>query len=238
VTGAGRRALLAAGLGVVMLAAPPAEAHLFHPGAEPPETQMTRDTWLLQLLLDDPRERFDLARGVWEGTLRVRLKPGGFRRWLLRPEEPGMVFKADYQLHRWSGSLREEAARLDGERGTALAPRIEAALAGRDREGVKAGLREMYALLLEELLESLWQRLDRPDAAGRLYPFVNRYYALNLEGYLNIHRPAEAATARAALDAIGRTVGDSETGAPPSPRTFEQQRRRFLRVLGEALRRP
>jgi hypothetical protein len=211
-----------------------AGAHLFHKMYEPPETQMTRDTRLLQLLLDDPSERFELAQRVWEGTERVRLKPGGFRRWLVRPNEPGMVFKADYQLERWSGSLQTEAARIDRDHGTALRARIETALGARDRDSVKAGLRAMYAVLLGELLESLWQRLDDAETAGRLFGFVLRYYSVNLEGHLNMRHPAAGTTARASLDAISRAIGDPETDAPPAPETFDQQRRRLLRIVGEA----
>lgn len=233
-----RGALIVAAIGLTALLPAGAGAHLFHKGYEPPETQMTRDTRLLQLLLDDPSERFDLARRVWEGTERVRLKPGGFRRWLVRPNEPGMVFKADYQLQRWSGNLKEEAARIDREHGTALEARIEAAMAARDRDGVKAGLRAMYAIMLGELLESLWQRLDQPETAERLYAFVLRYYAVNLEGHLNVRYPAAATTTRAALDVIGRTLADAESGAPPSPEAFEQQRRRLMRVIGETIPRP
>ena len=212
-----------------------ASAHLFHKMYEPPETQMTRDTRLLQLLLDDPTERFELARRVWEGTERVRLKPGGFRRWLVRPNEPGMVFKADYQLERWSGSLKHEAARIDGEHGTKLEAEIEAALDARSRDGVKAGLRTMYAILLGELLESLWQRLDDGETAARLYSFVLRYYTVNLEGYLNVRHPSAATTARAALDAMSRTLPDTETSAPAAPQQFDQQRRRLMRVVREAV---
>lgn len=229
------RVLVAAALVLAAWAPPGAHAHLFHKMYEPPETQMTRDTRLIQLLLDDPSERFELARRVWEGTERVRLKPGGFRRWLVRPNEPGMVFKADYQLKRWPGSLKEEAARIDRDHGTALEARIETALGARDRDSVKAGLRAMYAVLLGELLESLWQRLDDAETAARLYGFALRYYTVNLEGHLNIHHPAAATTARASLDAIGRALGDLETGAPPAPEKFAQQRRRLLRIVGETV---
>ena len=230
-----RPGALVVAIGLTALVAAGADAHLFHKAYEPPETQMTRDTRLLQLLLDDPSERFDLARRVWDGTARVRLKPGGFRRWLVRPNEPGMVFKADYQLMRWSGSLKDEAARIDREHRSALESRIEAALTARDRDGVKTALRGMYAILLAELLESLWQRLDQPRAAERLYGFVLRYYAVNLEGYLNVRHPAAATTARAALDGMGRALADAESGAPASPEAFDQQRRRLLRVIGEAI---
>ena len=227
--------LIVVGLGLSALVPPEAGAHLFHKMYEPPETQMTRDTRLLQLLVDDPSERFDLARRVWEGSERVRLKAGGFRRWLVRPNEPGMVFKADYQLQRWSGSLKEEAARIDHDHGTTLEARIEIALGARDRDGVKAGLRTMYAIMLGELLESLWQRLDQPETAARLYGFALRYYTVNLEGYLNVRHPTDATTARASLDAIGRSLADAESGAPASPETFDQQRRRLMRVIGETV---
>jgi len=231
----GRRTVAAIATAVALVALGPGQsaAHLFHKLFEPPQNQLTRDTRLLQLLLDDPSERFELAREVWEGTTRVRVKPGGFRRWLVRPNEPGMVFKADYQLHRWSGSLAEEAARIDRQRGTSLRPRIDAALAARDREGVRRGLRAMYVVLLDELLESLWQHLDDVETATRLYAYVLGYYSVNLEGHLNIRRPAAASTARAALDAMARAIGDQETGAPAGPEAFDQQRRRFMRVLAE-----
>lgn len=215
--------------------ASPAEAHLFHKGWEPPQTQLTRDTQTLRRLLDDPEDRFALARAVWDGSTRVRHKPGGFRRWLVRPNEPGLVFKADYQLERWSGSLRGEAERIDRARGTSLARRMEAALTGRDRDGAEAVLREMYVVLLEELLESLWQRIDDPVAAEPLYGYVLGYYAVNLEAYLNIRHPVAATTARSALDAISRTLADGETRAPAAPEAFTRQRARFLRVLRETV---
>ena len=213
------------------LAPSDARAHLFHAAYAPPENQLTRDTRLLQLMLDDPSERFDLAHQVWDGTTRVRLKPGGFRRWLVRPNEPGMVFKADYQLHRWSGSLKAEAGRIDREYGSDLTLRIETGLAERRRDAVKAALREMYVVLLRELLDALWLHLDQAEVAARLYPFVLRYYTVSLEGYLNTSHPTAATTARAALDAMARALGDPETGTPPSPEAFDQQRRRLLRVV-------
>lgn len=210
-------------------------AHLFHKGWSPPETQLTRDTRLLQLLLDDPSERFELAREVYEGRTRVRLKPGGFRRWLVRPSEPGLVFKADYQLERWSGSLRDEAERIDRARGSRLHPRLQAALSARDREGVGAALRDMYVVLLDELLASLWDHLDEPETAARLYQLVLGYWGVNLESYFNIRHPATAPVAGAALEAMSRAIGDPETGAPAAPEAFDTQRRRFLRVLREAV---
>jgi len=52
------RAVVVAVLVLAAWAPPAVRAHLFHKMYEPPETQMTRDTRLLQLLLDDPSERF------------------------------------------------------------------------------------------------------------------------------------------------------------------------------------
>jgi hypothetical protein len=230
----GRRLAVGAFL-FVALAASDADAHLFHKMYEPPENQLTRDTRLLQLILDDPAERFDLARQVWDGTTRVRVKPGGFRKWLVRPGEPGMVFKGDYQVHRSSGSLKAEAARIDQRHGTALAARIDAGLAQRNRDHVKTALREMYVVLLRELLEAVWVRLDDVETTERLYPFVLRYYAVNLQGHLNMRDPGAAAAAEATLAALARALGDSETGAPPAPEVFARHRARLVRVLADAV---
>jgi hypothetical protein len=234
----GLRVAVVGGFLLMALAPLDAAAHLFHKVYEPPENQMTRDTRLLQLLLDDPSERFELARQVWEGIERVRVKPGGFRKWLVRPNEPGMVFKGDYQVHRWSGSLQEEAARIDKQYGTRLVSRVESGLAARDRGSVKAALRAMYVVLLRELLDALWAHLADAEVTTRLYPFALRYYAVNLEGFLNVRQPVAAATARAALDAMAQTLADPETGAPPAPEAFDRQRMRFLRVLVEGVRQP
>jgi hypothetical protein len=228
---------LAGQAGLILLSSQ-ADAHLFHRVYAPPETQLTRDTRVLQLLLDDPTERFELARRVYTGQTRVGSRRRDARTWLTRPAEPGRVFKADARQTRWSGSLRAEAARIDRERGTALGARLDAGLAGRDREAVRAALRGMFVVLLDELLEALWQRLDRPETATGLYPYLSAYYGVNLEGHLNIHHPHAAATARAALDAMARALPDPATGLPASPEAFDQQRRRFLRVLREAGARP
>ncbi|MBI4609240.1 MAG: hypothetical protein HY726_09535 [Candidatus Rokubacteria bacterium] len=219
----------------LVLASSSASGHLFHKIYEPPENQLTKDARLLRLLIDDPTDRFELARQVYEGETRIRIKPGGFRKWLKRPIEPGMVFRASYQLNRWSGSLKEEAERIDQEQGTDLAGRMAAGLDDRKRDVVAAAMREMFVVLIGELLESLWQRVEDEEAAARLYGYVLSYYSINLEGYLNIHHLNAATTARTALDAMTRALGDPETGAPPAPEAFDKQRRRFLRVLREVV---
>jgi hypothetical protein len=80
----------------------------------------------------------------------------------------------------------------------------------------------------------VWAHLDDIETTERLYPFVLRYYAVNLQGHLNIRHPAAGAAAEATLAAIARTLGDSETSAPPAPEAFDRQRARLLRVLDEA----
>ena len=82
-----------------------AEAHLFHTVFELRDNQLTKDSLLVLRLVEFPDENFAMAEAVYLGEQRLRLKPGGFRTWLRRPLEPGMVFKADYQMHRWSGSV-------------------------------------------------------------------------------------------------------------------------------------
>src|SRR3970040_1059932 len=93
-------------LPAVLLA--PAEGHLFHQIFEVRDNQLTKDYLVVVRLVDYPYEKFDLAEDVYRGEQRVRLKPGGFRTWLRRSMEPGMVFKADYQIHRWTGRLEGE----------------------------------------------------------------------------------------------------------------------------------
>lgn len=233
-----RYAAVALGIATLVVAPGSGSAHLFHKVYEPPENQLTKDARLLHLLIDDPTDRFELARQVYEGETRIRIKPGGFRKWLKRSNEPGMVFKANYQLNRWPGSLKEEAERIDQERGTDLAGRLAAGLRERKRDAVAAAMREIFVVLIDDLLESLWERLDDEETAVRLYPYVLSYYSVNLEGYLNIRAPNAATTARTALDAMSRALGDPETGAPPAPESFDKHRQRLLRVLREAVAQP
>jgi hypothetical protein len=238
VTRLGWLLVLASQASLTLLPTGSSEAHLFHRIYAPPETRLTRDARVLQILLDDPTERFALAAAVYAGHARVGPTGRGVRTWLTRPAEPGRVFKVDYRRGRRPGSLRTEAARIDRERGTTLATHLEAGLAARDREAVTAALRAMFVALLDELLATLWQRLDQPETAVRLYPYLSAYYSVNLEAHLNIHHSHRATTARGALDAMARALPDPETGAPASPEAFDQQRRRFLRVLGEAMAQP
>ena len=220
----------------VLLAAVPAtaDAHLFHDVYEVPDNQLTRDYLVLVKLVDFPYAKFDVAARTYEGEERVRLKPGGFRGWLRRPTEPGLVFKADYQLARWSGTLAGECRRIDAAHGTRFAVRIETALAARQAEPVKAAFREAFVYLMAELFDALERHLDEPDAAGTLYQFLGRYHGVAHEAWLNVHDRARAVVVRSALDAVERTIGDRARGVPPSPEAFAQQRTRVLRTLRAA----
>lgn len=223
--------------GAAVLVFPPgsADAHVFHQIFEPRDTQLTKDYALLVRLIDYPNEKFELAEEVYRGEQRVRLKPGGVRTWLRRPLEPGMVFKADYQVNRWSGSLEEEARRLDQTYGTTLHRRIESGLRARNAETVKAAFREIFFYLIQELFDAIWARLQEPEAPPQLYEFVSRYFSVSLESFVNINHRASYVVLRTTLDAVSRALGDPETGAPPAPEVFQLHRVRFLRTLGQVL---
>ena len=214
-----------------------ARAHLFHKFYEPPENQLTLDYRVVHVLLEQPDVRFEVVRSVYNGETRLRLKPGGFRRWLKRPAEPGLVWKADYQLKRWSGSLKGEVERIDQARETGLAARIDDGFARRDREAVLAAFREVFVVLLEELLGSVGRQLGDAEMMARLYPYVIGYYAVCLQAYLTIHHPSAARATHSALDGMGRAFGDPKAGMPPSPAAFQRHQRRFLRAIKEAVQR-
>lgn len=211
-----------------------ADAHLFHDVYEVPDNQLTRDYLVLVKLIEYPYERFDVAARTYRGEERVRLKPGGFRGWLRRPVEPGLVFKADYQLARWSGTLAGECRRLDDAHGTRLGQRIETALAARQAEPVKAAFREAFVFLTAELFDALERHIDEPEATSTLYRFLDRYHGVAHEAWLNVHDPTRAVIVRSALDAVTRTLGDRARGVPPAPEAFAQQRTRVLRTLRQA----
>ena len=213
----------------------PAEGHLFHQIFEVRDNQLTKDYLVVVRLVDYTYEKFDLADDVYRGEQRVRLKPGGFRTWLRRSMEPGMVFKAEYQIHRWTGSLEGECQRLDRAYGTTLHRRIETGLTAHDADAVKVAFREMFFHLIREVFDAMEVRLDQREAPAQLYEFLARYFSVSQEAFLNINHRASAVALRAVLDAVERTLGDPERGTPPSPEAFAQQRARFLRTLGQVL---
>lgn len=212
-----------------------AEAHLFHKVFELPDTQLTKDYWVLVRLIEFPNERFDRAAEVYRGENRVRLKPGGFRKWLTRPIEPGMVFKAGYQLRRWNGTLAEEVQRIDRTYGTALHRKIEHGLSTRNAEAVTQAFRQVFFYLISELSGAIWERLENEEAALPLYQFLFRYFSVSLEAFLAINHRLDFLVLRTTVDALGRSLGDPSRDVPPSPEMYQQHRARFLNVLAQAL---
>jgi hypothetical protein len=228
---------LAGGMGVVLvlLSYVVAEAHLFHKVFELPDTQLTKDYWVLVQLIEFPNERFDLAAAVYHGDIRVRVKPGGFRKWLTRPMEPGLVFKADYQIERWSGTLAAEVQRLDQTYGTALQQQIMAGLGTRQAELVKQAFRQVFFYLLSELSAAMWEHLEHSEAPLRLYQFFFRYFSVSLEAFLALNHRVDYLVLRTTLEGLEVALGEPEKGLPPSPEMYQQHRHRFLRLLAKAL---
>ena len=95
--------------------------------------------------------------------------------------------------------------------------------------------REMFFYLLRELFAAIWGHLGEPEAPWRLYNFLSRYFSVSQEAYLNLNHRGSYVVLRACLDAVERTLGDPDRGIPPAPEAFEQQRMRFLRLLGGVL---
>jgi hypothetical protein len=215
-----------------------AEAHLFHKVFELPDTQLTKDYWVLVQLSEFPNERFDLATEVYRGEVRVRLKPGGFRKWLTRSNEPGMVYKADYQLQRWSSSLATEVQRLDQTYGTTLHEQIVEGLRTRQAEPVKQAFRHVFFYLLSELAEAMWAHIENPEATLRLYQFFSRYFSISLEAFLALNHRVDYLVLRTTIEAMEVSLGEPEKALPPSPEMYQQYWHRFLRVLAKALQIP
>src|SRR4051812_14547562 len=117
-----------------------------HTTTEPPETQLTRDYGAIRILLKDSGNRFSQIRRVYAGELHVspaaRAQPA-----VLKRADRTKLLKAEYQRKPWSGSLRQEAQRIDRERGTTLAPTIDQGLQARDGMRVEAAFREIFTIL-------------------------------------------------------------------------------------------
>ena len=207
-------------------------AHLFHSTTEAPLTQLSRDYFVIRVLLSDPRDHFEQIRGVYDGTIRVA-PPVRSRAWLARRPEHIMVFRGADQRAASSGTLRRYVERVDRMRGRSVGTEIERSLAVRDREGLERGFREFFAVLVGELLSAIAQRPDDTAAAHRLYQHARRYYTDGLEAHLVLNAPAASSLAGAALDGMARALGNTKTGAPAAPEAFERQRRRFMRAVTE-----
>jgi hypothetical protein len=205
-----------------------------HTTPEPPETQLTRDYVAIRILLKDPVDHFEQIRRLYTGDLHVspmaRAQPT-----VLKRAERTRLFKAEYQRVPWSGSLQQEAHRIDHERGTNVALAIGRGIEAGDRSIVEVGFRELFAALLDELLRSVEQRLDRSGFAGRTLQHARRFYGEALEAYLSINAPEEAAQAGLALEAMSRAIGELNAGNAAARDWFGRERRKFLRVIDQGL---
>lgn len=220
--GAGLVALFA----FIALGTPDAAAHLFHfQNVSLKETQVSADYQLLVRLIDLGANRFDLAREVYQGRLRERIR---------RPSEPGLVVKAEYQKAIRAPSLEALAQRAEAKHGVALRERIEAALAARDVEGVKAAFRAFFLTQIADLLEAMEARLEDPTATRAGYAVLRYYFSTAFEFHMITRHRLRYFDARNALGDLEASLG-SET-FPPDSGAFARYRERLLLVLADAVR--
>jgi hypothetical protein len=206
----------------------------FHTTVEPPETQLTRDYAAIRVLLKDPSGPLEHVRHIYTGTFHI---PAAIRApsSLAKNSNRAQLFKADYQRNAWAGSLQIEAHRIDRERGTTFASDIDHGLQTGDRASIEATFRGVFAVLLDDLLKSIEQRLDQTATAGRTLQHVRRYYSEGLDAYLSINAVSIAIRANFALDAMTRAIDESITGKSSSREWFARERLNFMRAINEGL---
>jgi len=209
-------------------------ASLFHTTVEPPETQLTRDYAAIRVLLKDPSGSLDHIRNIYTGTFHV---PAAIHAPspLTKKSNRAQLFKADYQRNAWAGSLQIEAQRIDRERGTTFATEVDHGLQTGDRASVEAAFRGIFAVLLDDLLKSIEQKLDQTAAAGRTLQHARRYYSESLDAYLSINSAALATRANFALDAMTRAIDESIAEKSLSRDWFARERVNFMRAITEGL---
>jgi hypothetical protein len=205
-----------------------------HTTTEPPETQLTRDYGAIRILLKDPVDHFSQIRRVYAGDLHVSVAPRA-QPAILKRADRAKLFKAEYQRISWTGSLRQEAQRIDRERGTTLALTIDQGLQAYDRIKLEAAFREMFAILLDDLLISIQQRLDQSVTVGRALQHARRFYGESLDAHLSINAPEQAARASFALDAMARAIEELKAGKSSARVWFTRERGNFMRAISEGL---
>jgi hypothetical protein len=205
-----------------------------HTTPEPPETQLTRDYGAIRILLKDPGDYFSHIRRVYAGELHVspvaRTQPP-----VLKRADRAKLLKAAYQRTPWSGSLRQEAQRIDRERGTTLALTIDRGLQAHDRVRVEVAFREVFAILLDDLLVSIQQRLGQSVTVGRALQHARQFYGEGLDAHLSINEPEQAARANFALDAMAQAIEDLKAAKPSARDWFARERGNFMRAVNEGL---
>jgi hypothetical protein len=205
-----------------------------HTTVEPPETQLTRDYAAIRILLKDPNSKLEQIRRVYAGDFHAS-SAARTPSPLLKGSSRAQLFKADYQRNPWTGSLRNEAQRIDRERGTTLAMTIDTGLQGGDRVAVEAAFRGVFAVLLDDLLASIQQRLDQSAAVGRALQHARRYYSESLDAYLSINAAPQATRASFALDAMARAIDDIKAGKSSRQDWFARERDNFMRAVHEGM---
>jgi hypothetical protein len=127
-----------------------------HTTVEPPETQLTRDSAAIRILLKDANDHFTQIRRIYAGEIHVAASRNT-RSALLQRGSRGGLFKPDYQRNPWSGSLRQEARRLDVERGTELANSVDKGI----KQVSETGSKQRYGRCLRTCWMNCCYRLNR-----------------------------------------------------------------------------
>jgi hypothetical protein len=205
-----------------------------HTTVEPPETQLTRDYRAIRILLKDARDQFRNVRRIYEGELHASpaLSPNSA---VLKRADRAQLAMPAYRRQPWSGSLRQEVERIDRLRRTAFNEGIQAGLERHEATRIESAFRQFFASILEELLVSVEQRLDRSIVVDRAIQHARRYYGEGIEGYLNIRAPEQAQRAQLSLDAMERALQEFAAGDISARAWFARERVTFTNALREGL---
>ena len=206
-----------------------------HTTVEPPETQLTRDNAAIRILLKDTGDHFAQIRRIYAGEIHIAAPASGASALSQRGSRGGL-FKPDYQRNPWSGSLRQEAQRLDLARGTDLAVSVDKGIQAGDRGRIEAALRATFAGLLDDLLLSIEGKLDTSVNVERALQHARRYYSEGLDAYLSINAAAQASRASYALDAMTKAAEDVRAAKSGARDWFSHERTNFVNAIDEGLR--
>jgi len=204
-----------------------------HTTVEPPETQLTRDYGAIRILLKDPADHFSQIRRVYAGELHI--SPARAQPSVLKRADRAKLLKAQYQRSPWAGSLRQEAQRIDRERGATLTLTIDQGLQVHDRVKIETAFRELFAILLDDLLISIQKRLDQSATVGRALQHARRFYGVGLDAHLSINAPDQAARASFALDAMARAIEELKAGKASAREWFARERGDFMLAINAGL---
>ncbi|PWT90270.1 MAG: hypothetical protein C5B56_05710 [Proteobacteria bacterium] len=103
---------------------------------------------------------------------------------------------------------------------------------------VATGLRLLFAMLLDELLQGVEQRVESSVAVSRGMRYARRYYQDALDAYLTINSPQQAARASTALEAMTQAGREIEDDRSSVRALFMRERANFMRAVREGLGMP